>query len=382
MRFDEIIGQPRAVAVLRSAIRRGRVAHAYLFHGPEGLGKSSAALAFAQALNCTDEPLAASGDACGQCGSCRLAARGNHPDLRVIGLEVGQDGKLRTEISIHQIRQDPKQPYQTPRPLLQDAYLQPALGRLKVYVVDPADRLSPPAGNALLRLLEEPPPRVVIILIATQASQLLPTLVSRCQQVAFRPAGVDLVEQHLRSLGLPPAEAASLARLSGGRIGWARRAVSRPEVLSARQELLALCRELERRPSAAALRLAEQVRCQALRLVEARQEAAEEAAEEPEAEGVEEADFSRLSLDRALRAELPWCLDVMLSWYRDRLAAARGAPLVNADCRAHLERAALSPEEAEAALEALLSAQRLLQRNANIDLTLESLTTRLLAARP
>lgn len=375
MRLDELIGQSRAVAVLRNAIRRDRIAHAYLFFGPDGVGKSAAALAFAQALNCEDESRADAQDACGSCRSCQLIARGNHPDVRVVSLARDRSGKLRTEISIGQIRQDPREPYTTPRPLIQDAYLKPAIARHKVYVIDPADRLSGEAANALLHVLEEPPPHVVSVLVSTHRSRLLPTVVSRCQQVAFELVGTQLIENHLLGLGIDPGLAASLARVSGGRVAWAVRATRRPEVLAARDALLELCADLPRRPVAASLRVAEQIRQQAQRLAESR--AGED--EDEEADSTEAGDDPRPSLERALREELPWCLDVIASWYRDVLAAGHGGTVLNADREAAVASTSGADRAgAEGAVEAVLAARRHIERNANIDLTLESLAIRLL----
>ena len=363
--------------MLGNGLRRHRVAHAYLFRGPDGVGKSTAALLFAQALTCLNASREGDRLACGECRSCTLIARSNHPDVRVITPERDREGRRRAEISIDQIRQnpDPRKPRVTPRPLIQDAYLKPLLAKRKVYLIDPADRMRAEAANALLKVLEEPPEYVVLVLVSSQPSALLPTIISRCQQVVFQLAGTQAVEEHLMELGVAPEAAAAVARLSGGRVGWAVRAARQPEILAARRSLLDLCADLASQGMRSGLRLAEDIRRKAAELAEARPEAAE--VEDEESSAAEE---ERLAGDRALRAELPWCLDVMVSWYRDRLAAASGAPIMNEDYEAALRNGLTShvPREAETAIEALLEARQQVQRNANIDLALESLALRLL----
>jgi DNA polymerase-3 subunit delta' len=353
-RLSELIGQSRAATVLRNAIRRRRVAHAYLFRGPQGVGKSTAALLFAQALNCDDEARETTGEPCGQCRSCRLIAAGSHPDVWLVTLADDSRGRRRTEISIHQIRRDPKNTKEAVRPIVQDAVLRPVIGRHKVYLIDPADRMSDEAENAMLKLLEEPPPYAVLVLVAERADALLPTVLSRCQPVSFQLAGTAAVAARLEQTGVEAGTAASLAALSGGKVAWAIAAARRPEVLEVRQALLELCDRMEAMGVAESLRLAEEVKQQARRLAQAREEAADEE-DEAAAPG-------RVSVDRALRAELPWCLDVMALWHRDRLAAAAGA----------------GARHYEGAVRATLLARQQIQRNANIDLALEALAIELL----
>ena len=345
------------------------MAHAYLFRGPEGVGKSTAALLFAQALVCER---AEGGEPCGACRACQLCVEGHHPDVRVITFEVDDKGRTKTEISIHQIRQDPDGPHVTPRPLVQDAVLRPLLGRRKVYLIDPAHRMSQAAANAMLKVLEEPPAYAVLILVSSQPASLLPTVLSRCQQVAFQVAGSAAVEAHLQSLGVAPVEAASLAALSGGRVGWAVSAARRPEVLEIRRNLLDLCAALPGMALPRSLRLAEEIKEQALRLATAKAESEDE---EEGDEGPAPADAGR---DRALRAALPWCLEVMALWFRDCLSAAHGGTLVNPDYAEAIQ-AARPDATHEVALEALLAARQQIQRNANLDLTLEALAMGLLS---
>jgi len=370
MGFEQLVGQERAIRVLRSALMRDRVAHSYLFAGPESVGKHTAAVLFAQALNCEADPAEAP---CGQCRSCLLIERGNHPDVRLFTISADMRGRQRSEISIDQIRQNPKKPRETPPPLIHDAYLKPALGRHKVYIIDPADRLTVEASNALLKVLEEPPPHVALILVSSEPASLLPTIVSRCQKVAFQLVGTRAIEGKLREDGLDAQTATAIARLSGGRIGWAIRASRRREVLAARKALLDLCAGMVGASVPASLRIADDIKVQAARLaLEERQPAAE-----VEGEEAADAPTGAPGSDRAVRAELPWCLDVMVSWYRDLLAAGQGAPLLNPDYESAM-RARAQPElhhQAECAVELILETKNAIERNANIDVALEALVT-------
>jgi DNA polymerase-3 subunit delta' len=360
VQLEDLIGQARAAAVLRNAIVRNRVAHAYLFHGPEGVGKSTAALLFAQALTC--ERADASGSICGECRSCLLVAKGTHPDVR--RLSPPGDGGA-SVIPIEDIR----------RGLVYDISLKPVAGGRKIYILDPADRTAPLAIHTTLKALEEPPPYVVTILVTARPASLPPTIPSRCQEVTFQLAGTDAIERHLLDLGVDATDAASLARLSGGRVGWAISAADRPEVLAARAALLDLCAGLPSRGVPAGLRLAEEIKLQAGALARARR--GDQAERDTDEEAEEDAPARASSSARGLRRELPWCLDVVVSWYRDRLAAAQGGVLLNADYETSL-RGGWDAGEQERAIRAILETKHSVERNANIDLALESLAIRLL----
>ena len=366
MRLEDLIGQARATTVLRNAILRDRAAHAYLFRGPEGVGKSTAALLFAQALNCERKTPNDLASACGECRSCTLIARGCHPDVRFL---IPAGDSQTSVIPIEDIR----------RGFVYDINLKPAFGRYKIYILDPADRTAHLAIHTILKALEEPPPYVVTILVTALPASLPPTIPSRCQEITFQLAGIQAVEHHLLTLGLQPASAASLARLSGGRIAWAVNAAHQPEVLAARKALLDLCADLHRRPVAAGLRLAEEIKLHALALARTRRDAEAQAQADQETEHAAPAPSFRG--DRVLRSELPWCLDVIVSWYRDRLAAPRGGALLNPDYQKLLNtgEGPHSPLQEDHAIRAILETKHSLQRNANIDLALESLAIKLLS---
>jgi len=365
VRLGDLIGQTRAATALRNAITRHRVSHAYLFSGPHGVGKSTAALAFAQALNCDrpspDDPAAA----CGQCRSCRLISQGTHPDVRLIS----PPGKRETSvIPIDRIRRD----------LVYDINLRPAMGRRKVYILDPADRTAPFSIHTILKALEEPPPYAVIILVTSRPALLPPTIPSRCQQVAFQLAGIEAIVHHLQTLGLDAPVAAAIAALSGGRVAWAVGAAHHPDVLAVRNALLDLCAGLHARAASGGLRLAEEIKLQALALSQAQNDGEEQT--ETEDASSESGSAPAAAGGGRLRSDLPWCLDVIVSWYRDRLAAAHGAPLVNPDYAEAVSRRKSGRIAAdERAIAAILETKHSLQRNANVDLALESLAIKLLA---
>lgn len=211
----QIIGHDWAVALLRHSLAAERVSHAYLLSGPPQIGKRSLALAMAQALNCTE-----SDPPCGQCPSCLKIARVAHPDVRSIVGE-GAGGGLK----IDQVRA-----------LQREAALSPYEGRYRVFILLRMDLASIEAANSLLKTLEEPPQHVVLILTAVQAELLPSTVNSRCQRLDLRPVPRHIIEASLRDRGISAERAQLLARLSGGRVGWALHAAGNESVLHQRQQ--------------------------------------------------------------------------------------------------------------------------------------------------
>jgi DNA polymerase-3 subunit delta' len=200
MPFAEICGQDRAVALLRRSWAGGRLAQAYCFAGPPGVGKRTAALALAQAVNCLSP--ASTGmnrDACGTCRSCRRIAAGQHPDVTLVTpLE-------KTVVTIEQVRD-----------VAARASLRAYEGNVKVWIVDPADQMQEPAANAFLKTLEEPAGRSLFILVTTAFTRLLPTIRSRCQEVRFNPLGDEALRTILIRHGRSAEEAATAAALADG----------------------------------------------------------------------------------------------------------------------------------------------------------------------
>ncbi len=217
-----VYGHDWAQHLLRAAILSGQTSHAYLFAGPDQVGKTTLARAFAQALTCeAPEPDTTVG-ACGRCRSCRLAAAGGHPDHRLIESLGGQ-------IKIEQVRD-----------LIREAMLSPVAGRFKVFIIRSFDRANANAANALLKTLEEPSDSTRILLTSSQAASLLPTITSRCQVLNLRPLPIPAVAAALQESWATPADQAELlAGLSGGRLGWAVQVVTQPEEWQAQRQRLA-----------------------------------------------------------------------------------------------------------------------------------------------
>ena len=168
MRLEELEGQPRAVKLLRRALADERVAHAWAFVGPVGSGRTTAALAFAQALLCAER-------GCGRCRACALVSARQHPDLHLITSTPPESNpKGARAVRIAAIRD-----------LERRAALRPVLGPVKVFVVDDADRMTGEAPQAFLKTLEEPPPRTVLILVLPRVQAVPATVLSRCQIVRF-----------------------------------------------------------------------------------------------------------------------------------------------------------------------------------------------------
>ncbi len=204
MRFKDISGNVKVRSLLLRAIERGRVAHAYLFAGPPGVGKLDAARAMAAALNCEDY----AGDSCGKCGSCRAMAEGALLNY----IEVEPEKGL---LKIDKIRELQK-------------ILSYRLERgHRVIVLNNAEHLVRAAANAFLKTLEEPTAGSTIILISASPDSLLPTILSRTQRVNFRPLGLDEVVAELGDYGLSREQKKAAAMLSGGSITRAKEALDR-----------------------------------------------------------------------------------------------------------------------------------------------------------
>jgi len=223
--FSGIIGQERAVHLLKQAIQREKMPHAYLFVGLSGVGKTTTALAMAQTLNCEAPE---SGEGCGRCKSCRQLLGGNFPDVEL----VEPDGQ---SIKIEQVRD-----------LERRFAYKPVAGRYRVTIVRPAGAMTEEASNAFLKTLEEPPAGNVLVLNATEPSDLLSTIVSRCQKVVFRRIPPRLIEEWLiDTKGMNREKASVLARISDGSLG---RAVDMEEsgFLEKRQDHLLSLAKLQR----------------------------------------------------------------------------------------------------------------------------------------
>ena len=222
------IAHAPALATLQRASESGRPAHAYLFTGPEGVGKGTAALEFAAALNCTsdDKP-------CGVCRDCRNTLTHAHTDVELVAPggfcdeTEHRDHADSRDLRICQIRR-----------LERVLSLAPYAGRRRVAIVDAADTLHVEAANAFLKTLEEPPEGTVIVLLAEREERLPETVLSRCQKVAFRRLSKDAVAAALKERGADAVQSEAVAAAAGGRIGWAFRALEDPSLLGERAHQL------------------------------------------------------------------------------------------------------------------------------------------------
>ncbi|MBI3980098.1 MAG: AAA family ATPase [Chloroflexi bacterium] len=332
-----IVGHERAVAMLSRGLAGGRLAHGYLFAGPPGIGKATLALRLAAALNCRapERP-------CLACHTCRRILTGKHPDVQVVGVLADEKtGKARRDISIEQIWA-----------VQRSAGLAAYEGGARVAVFDGAEQLSLPAANALLKTLEEPPAGVYLILLTVAPDTLLPTIHSRCQRVDLHPVAEPvLVRALVDRFGVTLEQARLLARVGGGRPGWAIAALADPKVIAARAERLTTAADL-----AAADRVA---RFQAAETMAGR--------------------FSR-DRQRVLDELAEWS-----GWWRDLLLTRAG----RVDLATNFDRAAELTEQAgqldlraiAMALRAIAETQTYLRQNVSPRLALETLMLRLPVAR-
>ena len=175
--FRSIVGQEAMASTLRTAVLSGKLSHAYLFCGPRGVGKTTAARVLARTINC--ENLSAEGEACGVCESCR--AFEEQRSFNIFELDAASNN------SVEDIRQ-----------LTEQVQMPPALGRYKVYIIDEVHMLSAAAFNAFLKTLEEPPSYAIFILATTEKHKILPTILSRCQIYDFKRITVQDITRHLR----------------------------------------------------------------------------------------------------------------------------------------------------------------------------------------
>lgn len=321
MSWSVVRGQPLAIRMLRQAVAAKKVAHAYLFVGPQGVGKRLTARELAKSLTCLQpQP---DGSACDTCRSCRKVAAEPpvHPDL----LLVEPEGRfIRTEQM---------------RSLQAEIYARPTEGRARIAIIDGAERLNVESGNRVLKVLEEPPPYATFILLTHNIAGILPTIISRCQVINFPPLATDDVSQILQEkAGLPMADAHLFASLSGGSVGLALDLANNPEVLERRNEALDLLLGLAEMDDVALLGKAE--------------------AYEKQKESLEQQ------------------LEMLTVWLRDALLLSQGAPehlVINADRLSEARRLAIryGPNPLLAMLEAVSAVRGQFTRNANPRLALD-----------
>lgn len=363
MSWDKIIDQSRVVATLRGAIAGGRVAHAYLFRGPDGVGKRAVAIEFAKTLLCDragDEP-------CDTCRSCSKVERMIHPDLRVFFAQPMGTADSDVAERLHLLGENPyaavdflRRPslgdpskssnrqaiYNVDRvreEMVKASSLTPVEGRYKVTVLTDADQFNTAAANAFLKTLEEPTPRSVFILTTSRPDHLLATIISRCQSLRFEPLPAEAIERALiEREGVDAGTAAALARMADGSYMEALDLARNEQLMGLRAMVLDFMRMSYARNIDRLSDLVEQT-------------------------------------TRRGRDQVKNVLELMLRWVRDLVlyrSLGDEAPLVNIDQKEAI--AKFSENLPDADLEAMAAiveeAIHLIERNAHVNLTLTVLS--------
>ena len=321
-----IAGHEHSINILRRALAAQRVRHAYLFTGPEHIGKALLARRFAQTLLCTGgpDPLVAPLNPCNACLSCRKVIHGNHPDVHYISRPSDKQFIL-----IEQVR------------ALQSHSARKTLeGRRNIFIIEGMHEMNLQAANCLLKTLEEPEPDVVLLLTATDPGLLLPTILSRVQQVPMHLLTTAQVKAALEQRWhVEPEEAALLAALAAGRMGWAVQAVEKEELLEERQAQLETL----------------------VKLLEAGKVQRFEVAQHLSAEG----------------DKIRGILELWLLWWRDMVLAANNSLdlIVNVDMQGRLQKQAAKVGAAESRrmVHAILRTMEALEQNVNARVALEVL---------
>ncbi len=206
MDFGKIYGHDNIKSTLKNSIATSKISHAYIFEGQEGVGRFSAALAFAKGILCEASQ---NGEPCGKCKSCFMAEGGTHPDIRIVNNALYDEGSTSKDILVGTIREMKK-----------EIYIKPFHSERKVYIVPKAETINETAQNSLLKVFEEPPPYCTVILIAENTSAFLQTILSRAMNLRFNSLPNETVKAYLRdNFPLSENEISVKAAMSEGSIG-------------------------------------------------------------------------------------------------------------------------------------------------------------------
>ncbi|MFI5522579.1 DNA polymerase III subunit delta' [Streptomyces platensis] len=410
--WDDVVGQDRVTAQLAAAARdadalvsaeqagpepalgeqppsadpggASQMTHAWLFTGPPGSGRATAARAFAAALQCVSPDRALGGaPGCGFCDGCHTALIGTHADVEIVRTDLLSIGVKET------------------RDLVRRSSLSPSGGRWQVIVLEDADRLTEGAGNVLLKAVEEPAPRTVWLLCAPSVEDVLPTIRSRCRLLSLRTPPVDAVAEVLvRRDGIEPDAAGRAARATQGHIGRARRLATDERARARRAAVLKLPLRVD--DIGGCLKAAQE-------LIDAAGEDAKQVAEEVDTKETEELraalgaaagtngrlprgtagamkelqDKQKRRSTRTQRDSLDLALVDLTGFYRDVLALQMGAsvPLANDEVRDSVQRIATAstPERTLRRIEAVIACREALDRNVAPLLAVEAMTVALRA---
>ena len=370
--YDELIGQTHIVETLTAAVNAAasgeesqEMTHAWIFTGPPGSGRSSAAIAFAQALVCKE-------NGCGKCNECITAKSGAHPDVEILKSEG-------LSIKIDEIRE-----------LLTRTAWAPSMGGWRVVVMEDADRLTESAANALLKAIEEPGLRTVWLLCAPTLHDILPTIRSRCRHIQLHTPSNDEVSKFLMEKHqIAPKMADFAARVSQGHIGRARHLATNEEVRNRRHAILSIPSQLNSVSSAyaAAAKLVE--------LANAESDAISEALDEKEYEELSTAlgkgggkalkELEKEQKSRATRITrdtLDGALLDLATFYRDVILVQAGheGSLINSELAEQITKMATNTQSQKtlAKMDAIMKARENLQRNGAPLLVMEALMCELI----
>lgn len=358
--WDDLPAQTRVASFLRCAATGDTVSHAYLFVGPTGSGKRTAALALACALFCED-------GGCGSCPTCYRVKNGFHPDVHAVRPEGA------ASYVIEQIRN-----------VIRDVHLKPVQASRKVYIFDEADRLDANSANALLKTLEEPPDNVVIVLLTRSYDSVLPTIVSRCQVVRFRPVPPSVARSLLiERTGATSEQASAALAAAGGVVARAEDILGSPGRLASRDLVMRTLKRLPAMDAHDVLTAAREVLASFKAPLDDLKTA--QADELEEHRSVLGSKVSTTDLEKRHKRELTAreregiaeLFGITESWLRDCLlvSQAGSGEAANADVADAVEEIArvITPRAALAALEAVRTARSRISYNVSPQLAIEAM---------